>query len=275
VDDTLYKVPKQRFVNGSSFFRDMFKLPQGDGVVEGKDDDHPIRLPDTIVKAEFETLIKAIYSSSMYVPHKRKLWHILINCHHRGEDLDDFKKEDWMCCLKLSTLWDFKRLRQLSIARLSNKSMPAPVLPNINIAASPAEKLALGMQYRVPDWVQGVSELVKTSHLSFTVDDKALLGSEAILHVWQIREDVRADWERQSREGHIICSRGHGSGYMRARSTNIGEWRTVVSCTSCGNSWTADLNDTAQTLSMIEAAIRERFRDAYEVDDDAISTVGS
>jgi len=244
--------------------------------VEGKDDDHPIRLPDTIVKAEFETLIKAIYSSSMYVPHKRKLWHILINCHHRGEDLDDFKKEDWMCCLKLSTLWDFKRLRQLSIARLSNKPLPAPAVPDFAVAASPAEKLALGMKYRVPDWIRdGVSALVKTSHLTFTADEKALLGTEAIIHVWEIREEVRADWEQQVQTGMLLCPRGHSSTYMRTRSMNIGEWRTVVTCAGCGVGTTVDLNDTAQTQSIIEAAIQERFRDAYEVDDDAISTVGS
>jgi len=67
VDDTLYKVPKQQFMTGSPFFRDLFLLPQPDGVIEGKDDDHPIHLPGGVTKDEFEILIRAVCSSTLYV----------------------------------------------------------------------------------------------------------------------------------------------------------------------------------------------------------------
>ena len=77
VDNTLYKVPKQQFVTGSSFFRDLFQLPQGDGVVEGRDDEHPIHLPGDVTKDEFEILIRAVCSSALYAH-----WHIITTKPH-------------------------------------------------------------------------------------------------------------------------------------------------------------------------------------------------
>jgi len=41
----------------------MFELPQGEGIVEGVDDEHPIHLPDGITKDEFATLIRALCAS--------------------------------------------------------------------------------------------------------------------------------------------------------------------------------------------------------------------
>jgi len=41
----------------------MFELPQGEGIVEGVDDEHPIHLPDGITKDEFATLVRALCAS--------------------------------------------------------------------------------------------------------------------------------------------------------------------------------------------------------------------
>lgn len=53
-------------MTGSSFFRDLFQLPQPHGAEEGKDDEHPILLPGGVTKDEFEILIEAVCLSTLY-----------------------------------------------------------------------------------------------------------------------------------------------------------------------------------------------------------------
>ena len=66
VDGVLYRVPRYGFEQLSqSVFRDVFTIPQGDAVVEGSSDDHPIVLTGC-TNQEFESFLKVMYT--LYVP---------------------------------------------------------------------------------------------------------------------------------------------------------------------------------------------------------------
>ena len=169
---------------------------------------------------------------------------------NRGEDFQHFTKDDWMCCLKLATMWDFKSLRQLAIDHLGTDF---PI-------ASNADRVALGLKHQVPAWIHdGVSALVKQDQLVFTQDEKELLGFEAALHILEIREEIRGDWERQWRSGETTCPSGHSSSYL-TRSTNVGEWNTGLNCSYCSNR--VRMDETAKSKSIVRDAIAKRFAEA-------------
>jgi len=68
VEDTLFKVPRQYFVENSSIFQDMFSIPQVQiegSSPEGLSAEKPLRL-DGISQVDFERLIKVIYPSSAF-----------------------------------------------------------------------------------------------------------------------------------------------------------------------------------------------------------------
>jgi len=142
-------------------------------------------------------------------------------------------------------MWEFKALRQTSIDRLSNKVTPV-VSPAQGLpGATPAERVALGMQYRVPAWIQdGVVELATQDSFILTQGEKTLLGSDAALSILEIREDVRG---------------------LRDRTPQI---TTTHNCPSCGyyvaQSTTNAPRNIAAENSLVEAAIKQKFSTANE-----------
>jgi len=66
VEDTLFRVSRQYFVEKSPIFRDMFSIPQiqiEGSSPEGSSDEKPLRL-EGISKVDFERLLKVMYPSS-------------------------------------------------------------------------------------------------------------------------------------------------------------------------------------------------------------------
>ena len=63
VGNTLFKVPRRKFEDGSETFKDMFALPvkaDGDGIAEGTSDEHPLVL-EGIETDEFRSLLRAMF----------------------------------------------------------------------------------------------------------------------------------------------------------------------------------------------------------------------
>ncbi|KAI0031774.1 hypothetical protein K488DRAFT_37766, partial [Vararia minispora EC-137] len=81
---SLFKVPRHLLVCHSSFFEDMFKLPQSDGdVVEGSSDEYPIDLVGTSSE-ELDVLFDFLYNG-MYADHSPTIeaWINLLSIAHR------------------------------------------------------------------------------------------------------------------------------------------------------------------------------------------------
>ncbi|TFL04324.1 hypothetical protein BDV98DRAFT_590148 [Pterulicium gracile] len=101
VEGTLFKVPQCRFVNESPIFRGMYSLPQ-QADAEGLSDDKPIDLTG-VEKLDFTRFLRVLYPLGVQLSHS----------HGPTGPVDD-----WNSVLKLSTMWRFKDIRNLSVAQL-------------------------------------------------------------------------------------------------------------------------------------------------------------
>lgn len=59
VDNVLFKVPRQEFA-ANGVFVGLFELPQAVTNTEGRDDEHPIKLPG-ITAVDFRRFLKALH----------------------------------------------------------------------------------------------------------------------------------------------------------------------------------------------------------------------
>jgi hypothetical protein len=65
VEDTLFKVPRQQFLQ-SPIFKTTFTLPAGESNAEGLSDDCPFQLQG-VTKAAFESLLQIMYPLTLSV----------------------------------------------------------------------------------------------------------------------------------------------------------------------------------------------------------------
>jgi hypothetical protein len=72
VGGELFKVPRCHLEKGSLFFQSLFASRDQEGI-EGRTDEHPIRLDETVTATEFETFLDMIYptrvTSLNYMPY--------------------------------------------------------------------------------------------------------------------------------------------------------------------------------------------------------------
>ncbi|KAL4075294.1 hypothetical protein V8B97DRAFT_2022287 [Scleroderma yunnanense] len=147
------------FKQESTIFRDMFSMPQGDqNSVEGLNDDKPIRL-DGVAKTDFEQLLNALF-------HRQ----------HGSVPGLPFSVDEWTSVLKLSTKWDFKRLRQAAVDALLASQI------------GPVDRIVLARQYDIRHWlVPALNELAKRQQ-PLGLDEGARLGLETALKLASVRE---------------------------------------------------------------------------------------
>lgn len=63
VEKCLFRVPRRALEEGE-LFQDMFSLPPPeDQIVDGTDEQHPLRLPETYGKAEFRLFLEVLLPS--------------------------------------------------------------------------------------------------------------------------------------------------------------------------------------------------------------------
>ncbi|TDL14167.1 hypothetical protein BD410DRAFT_701235, partial [Rickenella mellea] len=130
VEQCLFKVPRIYFEQ-SEIFRDTFTLPWGDPADDGTSDETPLCLVG--VKAQdFRSFLR-----------------LLISLPSDGGE-PNFAKEGWLGVLKLSDMWKFQKIRELSINKLGHTSMDA------------VERVFLGRGYGIDDWVlRGLAHLAE------------------------------------------------------------------------------------------------------------------
>ncbi|KAJ3511036.1 hypothetical protein NLJ89_g4334 [Agrocybe chaxingu] len=137
VEDKLFCVPRCEFIQSSEVFADMCLLPSGPtSAVEGRDRERPIVL-EGYKKGEFACLLKVMYPTAGS----------LIS----GTNFElSLGKEEWVSVLKLSTIWNMKKIRTYAIHRLSTQA-----------ALLPMEKILLARAHKVAAWLdEGVTSLV-------------------------------------------------------------------------------------------------------------------
>ncbi|KAI6107042.1 hypothetical protein EV401DRAFT_469878 [Pisolithus croceorrhizus] len=161
VENSLFRVPREPFERESEVFCDMFSLPQGDSVaVEGTNDENPIRIDGTS-KNDFEQLMKALlyrkYGSQPNLPHGI---------------------EQWTSVLKLSTAWNFERLRQAAIDALMESRIGA------------VDRVVLSQRYYVKNWLlPALNELAKRAE-PITLEEGRRMGIVIALKLASVRERV-------------------------------------------------------------------------------------
>jgi len=117
VEDTLFSVPRCEFEQSSEVFADMFLLPSGPSAsIEGQVKEHPIIL-EGYKKDDFACLLKVMYPTYVL-----SLLMLLLYCGlpwgvYRARSLISgskidlvLTKEEWVSVLKLSTIWNMKKV---------------------------------------------------------------------------------------------------------------------------------------------------------------------
>ncbi|KAI6097977.1 hypothetical protein EDD16DRAFT_1769416 [Pisolithus croceorrhizus] len=161
VEDSLFKVSREPFEKESEVFCDMFSLPQGSSVVvEGTSDENAIRI-DRTSKDDFEQLLKALlhrkYGSQPNLPHGI---------------------EQWTSVLKLSTAWNFERLRQAAIDALTESGIGA------------VDRVVLSQRYYIKNWLlPALNELARRPE-PIILEEAQRMGIDIALKLASVRERV-------------------------------------------------------------------------------------
>ncbi|KAI5983067.1 hypothetical protein EDD15DRAFT_1629540 [Pisolithus albus] len=164
VEDCLFRIAKEPLEAESTVFRDMFLLPQGDTeTVEGQSDTSPVILRG-VSKEDFESLLRAL----MYRQHGE----------NRGPDLNH---DQWLSVLKLSTMWDFRGLRNAAIQHLGTPSLPL----------DPIDKMELALQYDIRVWLVPALLALAQRSAPISVEEGRRIGFENALKLASVREKLK------------------------------------------------------------------------------------
>ncbi|KAI0631074.1 hypothetical protein C8Q77DRAFT_1074944 [Trametes polyzona] len=166
VENRLFKVPKQKFIEGSDIFRDMFALPVGNQGEEGHTDERPLFL-EGVNADEFRTLLKAMFKP-VYAP-------------STAESID-LTTEEWVSVLKLTTRWDFSALRRVAIYKLAT----------ILSESDSVRWLCLARQFNVGEWLlESLARLARRTQ-ALQMEEVDLLGIETVVKMAEVRESYNA-----------------------------------------------------------------------------------
>ncbi|KAI0079520.1 hypothetical protein K474DRAFT_1568223, partial [Panus rudis PR-1116 ss-1] len=129
VENYLYRLHRGVLSTHSQVFADMFRLPQSPTApvqLEGRDNDHPIRL-DGVVSSAFDNLLRFLYPANS-LPYR--VW-----------TPPPYSTELLVDVLSQSALWGMAAPRQFALHFLEGASCP-PVL-----------RIHLAVRYGVPAWI--------------------------------------------------------------------------------------------------------------------------
>ncbi|TFK24111.1 hypothetical protein FA15DRAFT_669879 [Coprinopsis marcescibilis] len=156
VEDELFRVPRYGFQEHSEVFENIFTLPGASK--EGTCDEQPLILSADYPKAHFESLLKLMYWRD--IPHPAEL---------------NLSQKDWIGVLNISTRLQMQKIRKLAIQRIYS-----------NFVLSSVDKVLLGREYRVADWlIDGYSEMVQDRLLPLEAFTR--LGTDAAMRVLWLR----------------------------------------------------------------------------------------
>ncbi|KAJ7764597.1 hypothetical protein DFH07DRAFT_738230 [Mycena maculata] len=163
----LYKLHKTRLSMKSEFFLDLFKFPQNTSttVVDGQDDDHPLRLDDSgIQNVDFRHLLVFLYDQDEIVAPAALQFHLSV--------------------LKLSMLW-----RIPSGIKYVKQQLPS------HPEFTPAIQIQLSRQYDIIDWAgPAFRDLIEQPLDDIKLADSKHMGIVAFYKLIQVKHRV-ADYK--------------------------------------------------------------------------------
>ncbi|EGN92770.1 hypothetical protein SERLA73DRAFT_190623 [Serpula lacrymans var. lacrymans S7.3] len=182
VENSLFKVHRLPFQQGSKVFREMFQLPAPEGgVADGCDDDHPLHL-EQIKKEDFKQFLRVLFPGSViYEARCIVSWTSHSSRPYKQETLPATLAE-WTSVLKLSTMWDFDVVRQNTIKQMFSMNLGC------------VRRAVLAIEYDIDEWlVPALNELARRKE-PITLAEMAHMGAELTLKMAAVRENVTYDW---------------------------------------------------------------------------------
>ncbi|KDQ53596.1 hypothetical protein JAAARDRAFT_209942 [Jaapia argillacea MUCL 33604] len=161
VEDTLFRVHSFFFKRDSEYFRTLLSQ------YGPSSEKCPVQL-DGVSVADLETFLGVLYPSDF--------------SKHTATTVDE-----WTSVLALATKWSFTTIRSLAIRELF------PL-------ASPIDKIVVGRQYDIPEWLQDAYIAVCERPEALTKKEGERLGLDEVIKISQLRQDVRT--------GAVLLERG-------------------------------------------------------------------
>ncbi|EEB91828.1 hypothetical protein MPER_09749 [Moniliophthora perniciosa FA553] len=104
----------------------------------------------------------------------------------KAQKTSERTRDEWMSILRLSTMWDFQKIRRIAIEKLQKLHM------------TPFEKVMLGREFTVNDWQwDGYVDLI-TRPSVLTMEEASKIGYADSIQLFQIRESMRSNFKRIS-----------------------------------------------------------------------------
>ncbi|KIK19624.1 hypothetical protein PISMIDRAFT_682944 [Pisolithus microcarpus 441] len=225
VEDHLFRVPRGELGAESTVFRDRFLLPRGNSEtvddqsdsetvgdesdsknVEDESDPETVEgksIPETV---EGESDLRPVILEGVSKKEFESFLRVLIGRQYATKKASDLGQAQWISVLKLSTMWEFKRLREVAIQHLD---LPSKSLGSI-------EKFVLASKYGIKKWLlPALLELAERAR-PIGVEEGRLIGFENALKLAAVREQLKVtntidktmDWVR---ENYTLKPRDEGS----------------------------------------------------------------
>ncbi|KAF5355560.1 hypothetical protein D9758_006327 [Tetrapyrgos nigripes] len=178
VGEGQFQVPRYHLEKHSPYFRSLL-ASRGEQTTESCGDAAPVRLDERVTASEFETFLDMLYPS--YVP--------VVELTR--------SQEEWMAILKISTIMQFFRIRQLAIQALTSMNIDS------------FTRIKLARDYCIPQWLRtGYAQLVKQLS-TLTVDEVESLGYLTAIRIFRVREQMAKIPFWSGSSGNILFSTSH------------------------------------------------------------------
>src|ERR1700722_591921 len=152
----------------------MFRVPVVENAVpDGCSREQPLRL-DGIEKADFKQLSKCLHPRSVfYVKHPTNQ----LTKSRFGHE-ETLTIPEWISVLKLSTMWQFDKIRQFAIEQMSERQLDV------------LEKVGLARDHRVKEWLLPALNAYTRLGRPMGIEDVNRLGLDLVLKIVNIREST-------------------------------------------------------------------------------------
>ncbi|KAJ3538684.1 hypothetical protein NMY22_g5068 [Coprinellus aureogranulatus] len=159
VEETLFKIHRFFFQRDSAIFSSMFSLPiPKNERPEGEAEDKPIILHG-IKSVDFERFMSILYPINFI-------------------DCDLTTVDEWTSVLTISSIWEFKSLRELAIDRLSRITLPI-------------DRIVLGNRFDLAQWLVPAYFELCTRTEPLSLDEGEKLGMRDVIRIGQVRHQLR------------------------------------------------------------------------------------
>ncbi|KDQ59052.1 hypothetical protein JAAARDRAFT_108596, partial [Jaapia argillacea MUCL 33604] len=153
VEDTLFKVHLSFLIRDSALFESALSQPK-----KGMNGFHIVTL-DGVKAVDFERFLGVIYPS-------------------RFDKHDASTFEEWSSILHLATQWGYESIRSLAIRE---------IFP----LCSPIDKIVLGREYDISDWLRDAYIAVCERREPITLEEARRLGLEEVVKISKARHELR------------------------------------------------------------------------------------